>query len=407
MTDLLPPQPASPHGSDDGVAPDFDAITVADLRRTGGLKWRAHPDALGAFVAEMDFGLADPILEAVTGTARDGLTGYPPEWLTDDLRTATAAWQRDRYSWSIDPHDVTPTADVIHAYEIAIRHFSRPGSPVVLLTPAYYPFFSIAETIGRETIEVPLHLDERGWTLDLDELDRALAAGGGLVVLCHPHNPIGKVYDRNELLAIAEVVERHDARVFSDEVHAPLVYAGTRHIPYATISDTAAAHALTATSASKAFNLPGLKCGQIITSNPADRTLVEELGMTVSHGASTLGIAANTAAYRRGGAWLASVVDYLDGNRHHLTGLLAEHLPEVRMHPPAATYFGWLDVRGVGIEGSPGDFFLEHAKVALNDGEPFGQVGSGHVRLNFATPRPILTRIIEAMSAALEGRRRS
>ncbi|MGW7339692.1 MalY/PatB family protein [Streptomyces sp. NPDC054808] len=379
----------------------FDSISVEDLRRSGAMKWRKYPDALGAFVAEMDFGLAEPIRSAMTEHIGTGLTGYLPGWLSDDLRQATAQWHAQHYGWELDPTHVTPTADVIHAFEIAIEHFSAPGAPVLLMTPAYSPFFAVAAKMGRQVIQVPVHLGSTGWEVDLDALDSALAARGGLLLLCNPHNPIGKVYRRDELQRIAEIVDRHGGRVFSDEVHAPLVYAPAQHVPYASVSSQAAGHTITATSASKAFNIAGLKCAQIITSNPADRDRLAELGLIVTHGTSTLGVVANSAAYRSAGDWLTQVIGYLDRNRHKLAQLVAEQLPAAHMALPEATYFGWIDVRGLHLPADIGEFFLRQAKVALSDGSTFGDGAHGFVRLNFATPQPILTKIIEAMRRAL------
>jgi cysteine-S-conjugate beta-lyase len=238
-------------------------------------------------------------------------------------------------------------------------------------------------------------------TYDLDALDRAFASGGRLFVHCNPHNPLGRVFTEAEQLALAEVVERHGGRVFADEIHAPLVLPGAVHRPYASLSPVTAAHAVTATSASKAWNLPGLKAAQFLVSNEADARRWADVGFFAAHGAATLGVLANTAAYDGGGPWLDGVLTYLDGNRRLLATLLAERLPEVRYMPPEGTYLAWLDCRGLGIEGSAGQFFLERAGVAFVDGPECGAPGAGHVRLNFATPRRVLETIVERMAAAL------
>jgi cystathionine beta-lyase len=220
-------------------------------------------------------------------------------------------------------------------------------------------------------------------------------------VLCNPWNPVGRVLERDELLAVAEVVDHYGGRVFADEIHAPLTF-GTAHLPYAAVSETTAAHTVTATSASKAFNLPGLKCAQLILSNEADEARFAEVGGFVAHGASGLGVIANTAAYTAGGPWLAEVLEYLDGNRRTLGDLLAEHLPEVRYRMPEGTYIGWLDARPLGIEGSPAEFFAERAGVALTDGAACGT--PGFLRFVFATPRPIVEQAVERMARAVADR---
>jgi len=379
----------------------FDAIDIETLRRIGGVKWSRFPGTIGAFVAEMDFGVAPPIADALHKAVDDALFGYLPEKLATEMRAACADWQRTTYGWDVEPGRVHPIADVLKGLEVAIEHYSRPGAPVILPTPAYMPFLTVPKALGRGILEVPLRFENGRYTFDLDGLDRAFAAGGSLMILCNPYNPVGRVFERAELEAVAEVVNRHGGRVFSDEIHSPLVYAGAKHIPYASISSTAAGHTLTATSASKAWNLPGLKCAQLILSNDADAALWEKVGPDATHGASNLGVIANTVAYRAGRDWLAEVMGYLEGNRRELAALLTEHLPQVRYQMPEGTYIAWLDCRGLGLNVSPAAFFREKAGVSLTDGATCGGPGDGFVRLIFATPRPILRQAVQQMGAAL------
>jgi cystathionine beta-lyase len=292
-------------------------------------------------------------------------------------------------------------ADVLQAMMIAIEHFSEPGSPVILPTPAYMPFVSLPPTLGREVLQVPMvEIDGRA-RYDLDAVDAAFRAGGNLLVLCNPHNPTGRVLDPEELLTVGEIVDRHGGRVFSDEIHAPLVYAGHRHVPYASLSDLCAGHTLTATSASKAWNLPGLKCAQVILSNDADRKVWKRIGLLAEHGAANLGVIANTTAYAEGGSWLDDVLRYLDGNRRALVDLVDRLLPGVRYTPPEGTYLAWLDFRDTPVAVDPARHLLERTAVALTDGALCGEAGRGFARLNFATPRPVLTQAVEQMSAAV------
>lgn len=381
----------------------LDRIGVEDLRRVGGLKWSQYPDALGAFVAEMDFGTAPPVTEALRTAVDLGLLGYLPEAVARRMAEAYAHWSRTRYGWDVDPTDVRPLADVIAGLQAAIECFSAPGSPVILPTPAYMPFLTVPPALGRAVIEVPMATDAGRYGYDVDALDAAFRAGGHLLVLCNPHNPVGRVLERAEMLAIAEVVERHGGRVFSDEIHAPLVFPGHRHVPYAAINGTTAGHTVTATSASKAWNLPGMKCAQLVLSNDADRAVWARAGLLAEHGAATLGVVATTAAYTAGGPWLEEVLRYLDGNRRLLADLVAEHLPGVRLTPLEGTYLAWLDCRALDLP-EPGGFFLAEAGVALIDGSRCGTAGRGFVRCNVATPRPVLTRLVEQMGAALARR---
>ncbi|MCU6479987.1 MalY/PatB family protein [Arthrobacter sp. A2-55] len=377
----------------------FDAITADELRAAGSLKWTGVEDRLPAWVAEMDFGLAAPIAGAVQEAVARGLVGYLPGGLIDEMGAACSEFLLARHGWEVPADWIRPVADVLTALEWTVRHFSAQGAKIVVPTPAYMPFLELPAVYGRELVTVPMLRTGSGWELDFPALDAALA-GGGLLILCNPHNPLGKVYSRDELARIAEIVAANGARVFSDEIHAPLVYDGGTHVPYASVSPAAANHTVTATSASKAWNLAGLKAAQMILSNAADRELWAGVGHFVEHGPSTPGVVANIAAYRDGGAWLAEVLAYLDGNRQLLGGLLGEHLPGAAYIQPAGTYLAFIDCTPLPLGGAvPADYFRDHARVALVDGAACGR--PGWVRLNFATPRPILRRIVEEMGAAV------
>ena len=291
--------------------------------------------------------------------------------------------------------------DVIKALEIAITHFSRPGSPVILPTPAYMPFLIVPGLLGRDVIQVPMRNDAGFFTLDLDGIADAFLAGGNLLDLLQPVQPAGPRLhpgrnhraDRRGQQAWRPRLRRRD--------HAPLVYPGARHIPYASTSAAAAAHALTATSASKAWNLPGLKCAEVILTSAADRQRWEEMGVFAAHGASNAGVVANIAAFLDGEEWLDEVLAYLDDSRRLLAGLLARQLPQVRYRPPDGTYLAWLDCSEMDLPESPGVLVTERARVTVVDGPAFGAGGAGSFRLNFATPQPILTEMVERIAGVL------
>ena len=384
-----------------------DQITMDELRRRGSVKWtRGGPDVIGAFVAEMDFGAAPAIEQALRDVIARSDFGYLSDRAAAEMAEACAAWQRDRYGWTVDPARIRPLPDVIKGLEAAITVFSRPDSPVILPTPAYMPFLTVPPRLGRQIIQVPMVTGNGRFVLDLEGIDAAFEQGGHLLILCNPCNPVGRVYERDELAAVAEVVDRNGGRVFADEIHAPLIYPGGTHIPYATVAPAAAAHSVTATAASKGWNLPGLKCAQLILTSDTDAETWTEDGFMFEHGASTPGVWVTAAAYRDGGAWLANVVSYLDGSRELLSGWLARQLPAVRHQPPEGTYLAWLDCRDLGlgdVAESPADFFLAKARVLLTDGAACGEAGRGCVRLNFATPRPILAEIVRRMAEAVHG----
>jgi len=383
----------------------IDATTVATLRARGSFKWTAPgPDGFGAAVAEMDFGAAPAILDALASLSDTANFGYLPRYLADELAAACAEFQKRRFGWDVDPAQVHHVPDVIKALEIAITRFSRPGSPVILPTPAYMPFLTVPGFLGREIIQVRMLDRDGSFRFDLEAIEDAFRAGGHLLIFCNPYNPLGRVFTREEMTRLAEVVGRHGGRVFADEIHAPLVYPGLRHVPYASTSDAAAGHALTATSASKAWNLPGLKCAEVILTNEPDRQAWEEMGFFASHGASNPGVVANIAAFRHGEAWLDEVLAYLDDSRHLLADLLGRHLPQLRYRPPEGTYLAWLDCTAMDLPASPGELVTERAHVTVIDGPACGDGGAGSFRLNFATPHPVLAEIVERIAAVLNSR---
>ena len=383
-----------------GLHAAWDARTEAELVAVGSVKWTAIPGTIGAFVAEMDFGVAPAIHDAVTRAMTTGFTGYAADGAQRRLANATADWHARAYGWAPSPADVHPVADVVAAAEFAVRHLSRAGSPVIVPTPAYMPFLQLPGMCGREVIEVPAITVDGRATLDLDGLAAAFAAGGDLLLLTNPWNPVGRVLEAEELAALAAVVETHGGHVFADEIHGPLVLQG-RHVPYASVSATAAGHSATATSASKAWNIAGFKCAQLILTNDRDRAVFAAEGDWLGHGVATIGIVASTAAYERGGTWLDATRDYLRGNAAVLERVVAERLPGVHCTAPEGTYIAWLDMRETGL-ADPAEFFRRTARVAMTDGAACG--APGFVRFVFALPRPLLETALERIAAALRDR---
>ena len=379
----------------------FDAITLDQLRAGGGLKWRAVPDCIGAFVAEMDFGIAPPIRDALHEAVERGQVGYLSAAPLRAMAEACARWQQRHHGWDVPADMIRAVPDVLGALEVACRHYLPAGATVAVPVPCYMPFLPLLALLGHPVVQVPMLRGEGGWSLDEAALDAAFAAGARMLLLCNPHNPIGKVYARAELQRIATIAARHDARVFADEIHAPLVYPGHRHVPYATVSADAARQAITAVSASKAWNLAGLKCAQLVFTRPDDLQRWREVGHFAGNSTSTLGVVAHTAAWRDGDAWLEPVLGYLQGNRDLLGRLLRQHLPQVGYIEAQGTYLAWLDCRALRLDGAPHLFFRRHARVALTDGAECGDGGEGHVRLNFAMPRPLLVEAVQRMAAAV------
>lgn len=393
---------------------DFDAferLGPPELASRRTLKWsRYGPEVLAAWVAEMDFPSASSVLEAISEALQREELGYPALDSQSGLPEAVARFQMRRFGWQVDPEWVRVVPDVLKGVELALRHLTPPGSPFVLPTPAYMPFFELPGVLGRQMVQVPTLVDPDGTRrLDYQAIAQALDQGAASVLLCNPYNPLGRCLEAEELARLGEVVSARSARVIADEIHAPLTYSPSRHVPYASLSAETAAHAVTMVSASKAWNLPGLRCAQVILTSEADRQRWGRISTLETHGASTLGIRASVAAYELGEPWLESALTYLDANRRLLGELLAHHLPEVGYRPPEATYLAWLDCRSLGLEQEPAEFFLRRAKVATNPGPAFGGDGPGHLRFNFATSQRVLEAMVEAMGDAVcahrQGRR--
>ena len=377
-------------------------LTDDELRRALVLKWgTVDPDVLPAWVAEMDYAVAPEVVEAVTAAVADGVLGYPPfEGGGGALGEAYAGFAQRHYGQRVDPEQVLPTVDVTAGVRVALDVLSE-DAPVVLPTPAYHPQFGVIPVTGRELWELPVDPDAPTGMLDLDRLDALLAAGARTLLLTQPHNPLGHVHSRAQLEGIRDVVVRHGARVISDEIHAPLVLPGATHVPYLSLEGTAD-HAVAVLASSKAFNTAGLRCAQIVTDDPATRDRLLDVPMARNDSWSVLGEVAAVAAYTSGDAWLASLVERLDQQRALLGQLLADHLPQARMRPLAATYLAWLDLREYGVD-DPAALALEKGRVKLEPGHRYQHGLPGHVRLNLATSAERLGEIVWRLASSLLG----
>ena len=372
-----------------------NAEPLSLLRTRTSEKWTAYPPhVLPLFVAEMDYPLAAPVATAMIDRIRASDTGYVAG--TGDLPAALARFAEQTWGWAIDEDGVRTTTDVSVAIVESLRLAIRPGDRVIITPPVYPPFFDLVPEAGGVVAEVPL-LTEGGYALDLAGIEAAFAAGATAMLLCNPHNPLGLVHPRATLEALAELAARYGATIVSDEIHGPLVYETAAFTPFLTVSDAAREHTITVTSASKAFNLAGVKCAIFVAASARTKAMLERLPEEVGFRTSLLGLHASVAAFTDGGPWLAGVLESLDANRRLLAELLAEHLPGVRYSPPAASYLAWLDFREVGWGDDPGIRALE-AGVALNSGPTFGTEGRGFARLNFACSPEVLTEAVERLA---------
>lgn len=347
---------------------DADAIdrtTAADLAEVGSDKWTRYPGCIGAFIAEMDYGLAPCIQQAIDSACDHCKLGYIPEPWKRRVAEACAGWQKSHYGWDVDPDIIRVVPDVLEAYEIFLRELVGAGNAVVVPTPAYMPFLSVPKLYDVDVIEIEMlqgtdeTTGEREWLFDFDAIERAFAAGCHAFVLCNPHNPIGKVLTLAEEQRLCELAERYDVRIFNDEIHAPFVFEG-RHIPYPTISEAAARQSMTATSASKSFNIPGTKCAQVLLTNPADREMWAERAEWSEHQTATIGAIATTTAYNEGDPWFQDALSYVRRNLGLFDEQMSTRFSGVGYIRPRGTYIAWLDFGPLGID-DPAAYFLEKA----------------------------------------------
>jgi cystathionine beta-lyase len=381
----------------------MDAIlgdcSLSRLRQRKSFKWRTYEtDVLPAFVAEMDFDPADEIKDAIIAALRAGDCGYPH---VGELGPAFAEFAADRLGWSPDPGLVFAVPDVMSAIAEVIQAVTSPGAGVVINPPVYAPFFFRLELLGRQVVEAPLAaIPDGGYDLDLAALEAALAQPGvAAYLLCNPHNPLGRVWTEDQLLQVAELCARHDVFVLVDEIHAPLVLPGARHVPFHTLSHPAARHAVVFTSASKGWNIPGLKCGIAVAAaaGPAEILTQRWEALLCSH----LGVLATVAALRSARPWLDAVVAQVDANAGLLETLLDEQLPGVGYRRPQASFLAWLDCRQLGLGDDPAATFLDRGRVALSPGPDFGRQGNGFARLNMGTSPELLAEAVRRMAAAV------
>ncbi|MCO5315215.1 MAG: aminotransferase class I/II-fold pyridoxal phosphate-dependent enzyme [Solirubrobacterales bacterium] len=381
----------------DNLNRELTGITPGRLRQRTSAKWTRYPDdVLPAWVAEMDFPLADPVRQALTEAIELGDCGYasPAE---SGLAEAFAGFAKRRLDWPVDPDSVTTSPDVVGAIISLLKVLVPPGGPVAINPPVYHPFFTVAAEAGRDLVEVPLL---EGHRLDPEAIDAAFAGGVKALILCNPHNPTGRTARPVELEAIAESALRHGAWVISDEIHAPLTLPGAVHTPFLTLSEAAAERGIALISASKTFNIAGLMCAEIVTASDSAAAAVARLPSGATH-CGHLGVIGSTTAFRDGDRWLDDVLAVIDHNRNLLADLLTERLPEAGYRPPEAGYLAWLDLRDAGLGDDPSVPILERGRLALSPGPEFGREGRGFARLNFGTTPDLLEQAVDRIGRAV------
>jgi cystathionine beta-lyase len=383
---------------------DFDELV--DRSRSDSDKWCRYGDGvLPLWVADMDFRSPEPVIRALRERVDQGVFGYgcePPE-----LRQAVLDWLVRSFGWQVSPEALVFLPTVATGFNLACHAVAARGDGVLVQTPVYFPILHASPNAGLTLDQMELTRQPDGtYVIDYDAFEAAITPRTRLFILCNPHNPVGRVFQRQELERMAEICLRHGIVICSDEIHCDLVFQGGRHVPIASLAPEVAAQTITLIAPTKTFNIPGLKCAVAIVENAElrDRLCAAQAGLVTSVG--IMGYIAALAAYRDGRPWLEEALRYLEGNRDLLLKTVTEHMPGIGVGRPEGTYLAWLDCRQAGLPGNPHEFFLQQARVALNDGGPFGRGGEGFVRLNFGCARATLVEALDRMRQAMQAVRK-
>jgi cystathionine beta-lyase len=378
---------------------NFDRII--DRRASESAKWHAYaPDVLPMWVADMDFRSPEPVIQALHQRVEHGIFGYPCD--CQELTDVIVARLARLYDWRVEPEAVVLLPGVVTGFNLATHAVTEPGDGILLQTPVYYPMLRVPGNTHCTLDQMELTRRPDGqYEIDFDAFEAAITDRTRIFLLCNPHNPVGRVFRRDELERMAEICLRHNVILCSDEIHCDLVFSGHRHIPIATLSPEVEARTITLMAPSKTYNIAGLHCSVAIISNGELRKQFNAARRGLVPGVTLLAQVAALAAYRDGQPWLDAVMAYLEANRDYLLDQVNDTLPGITMHKPEGTYLAWLDCREAGIPGNPQEFFVKEAKVAFSDGAPFGPGGEGFLRLNFGCPRATLEQALTQMRAAL------
>ena len=380
------------------------APNLAELQSHRSEKWRGFAaDVLPLPVAEMDFPVAQPIRDLLTEMISKSDLGYLGS--IPELGQGFAQFAGRRWNWEVDPLQVRAATDVGVAVVEVLRVFTNPGDSILVNSPVYQNFYNWINETKLTLVDVPFERtgDESAnpWELNWDGIEKAYAAGLKVHLLCSPHNPLGRIYTKEELLRIVALAKRYDVLVISDEIHAPLTFKGNTFVPMLSLGADAESVSVTVTAASKGWNIAGLKCAIIVSQNEVINARLATMPMAVHFRASLLGGFATAIAFAEGEIWLDSVIENLDHNRHMLKDLLNSQLPSVRYHIPDNSYLGWLDLEALNLGEDPSVTLLEKGRVGFNAGHIYGKQCSQYVRFNFATSPTIITEAVHRIARAI------
>lgn len=371
------------------MSPKLTVPALQELRSRKSTKWREYDaDVLPLPVAEMDYPIASPIIEAVSKMMQKSDTGYLGKF--PELGEAFAGFAQRRWDWQVNPELVRIATDVGVATIEILRTLGKLGDRVVVMPPIYPAFYNWTKEIDFPIVEVPLLKDGINYSIDFESLEREFAGGVKFFIISSPHNPLGLIFTSIELEKIATLARKYRVIILSDEIHAPLTYRGENFVPFGKVSDDARHQVITLTSASKSWNLAGLKCSIFFTENPELHEKLEPLVKGIRHRASLIGAVSHVVAFSECDEWLDSAIATIEESSQLFADLVSKHWPQVVISKPRNSYLSWVDFSGTKLGEDPALELLEKARVAVSSGIPFGSGGAHHARLNFATSPEIL-----------------
>lgn len=380
-----------------------------DRKNTHCVKWDSigkkfgREDIIPLWVADMDFATLPEVIDSIKQRADHGIFGYTQ--IPDELDKTIINWM-DKKGWKIEKDWIVYTPGVVTALNLSVSALTEPGDSVIIQSPVYSPFFSVVQNQKRHTLINQLVYKDNQYNMDFSDLESKMASGAKMMILCSPHNPVGRVWTRDELNKLIELCLKYNVLLVSDEIHSDLIYPSYKHLPIASLSEDLAQHSVTCISPSKTFNIPGLMISATIIPNDKlrqkFRALINRFAMG---GINIFGMVAAQAAYSYGQEWLSELIDYLKGNLEYLKSFISENIPQIKIVEPQGTYLVWLNFKKLGMDVEQlNDFIVNQARIGLNNGADFGPGGEGFMRMNIACPRSTLVEGLNRIKEAIEQR---
>jgi cystathionine beta-lyase len=390
------------------MADHYNFDEIIDRRSSDSIKWATglvfgSDEATPMWVADMDFRVPEPVIEAMVRRARHGIFGYVTR--PESFYQAITGWWSRRHGWAVEKPWIVTTTRVVPGLGLSILAFTNPGDRVIVQPPVYMPFLDTVANNGRQLAFNPLKTDGYRYSMDFEDLERlARDSRTRMLILCSPHNPVGRVWTRDELLRLGDICLKNNVLIVSDEIHCDLVFSGHQHLPIASLSPELAHNTVTLTAPTKTFNIAGLDAAYAIIPDPLlhDRFCSQVEALHLS-GSNVFGMLGLETAYNQGEEWLDQLLQYLECNLDEVEQYFAQHIPRIKAYRPEGTYLVWLDCSSLGL--APDElkkFMVQQAKLGLNDGAPFGPGGAGFMRMNVACPRATLLQALEQLEAAVD-----